>query len=174
MKKVISVILLFTIVFMLCSCNKAQNKENNSDSAEKISEEVQHVELDIPVGEYFAIVEAIYTTKQVVGEKVSVKLKIQNHSEIDYQMVEFGFYSYDKNGDQVGSVTESVSEMEAGHSTWTGYISTWMTIEEFNSIRISDFEIQEWIDDNTVTTTERIVLNPKPEIFLNQMTEIDY
>ena len=172
MKK-ISIILSVILVLLLCSCGKAPASNIIAENTPSTSEPTQKIELNIPLGKYFTIVEATYTTKQIVGEEVSVKLKIKNNTDQDFRLVSFQYYSYDKNGDKVGQVTGDIDALEANHSAWTTYISTFTTLDEFGSIRIEYFEIQEFIDDNTVTTLEKVDLNPNPEILLSQMTEKD-
>ena len=172
MKK-ISIILSAILVLLLCSCGKAPVSNIITENAPSNSEPTQKIELNIPLGEYFTIVEATYTTKLIVGEKVSVYLKIKNNTDQDFRLVTFQYYSYDKNGDKVGQVMGDIDALEANHSAWTTAISTFTTLNEFGSIRIEYFEIQEFIDDNTVTTLEIVDLNPNPEILLSQMTEKD-
>lgn len=163
----LTIILLLTLVG--CGNNGEFTDGTQNNNADETSE--QKIELDIPIGDKFTIVEATYNDTRLVGNEVVVKLKIKNKTGTTYPVVDFQVYSYDKNGDRVGSHVIDVSEMEAGHSTWTDIITTDMTLDNLNSIKIDHFKIMEWVDDNTVQTVEKIILDPKPVVFLEQMTK---
>lgn len=174
MKKWIALLLALVMCLSLCACggksDTAKDATDTTGNSEQ-KKEVESIELNIPVGDDFTIVEATYTTKQLVDEKVSVRLKVQNNTDTDFEMIMFQFHYYDKNGDRTGSLVLSASDMEAGHATWTSYIDTNLTSEDFGSVKIEYYEIQQWIDDSTVETVEKVTLDPKPEVLFEQMTQ---
>lgn len=174
MRKWIALLLALVMCLSLCACggksDTAKDATNNTGDSEQKTE-VESIELNIPVGDDFTIVEATYTTKQLVGEKVSVRLKIQNNTDTDFEMISFQFHYYDKNGDRTGSLYLDTPYLEAGHATWTYYIDTNMTIDDFGSVKIEYYEIQKWIDDNTAENVEKVTLDPKPEVLFEQMTQ---
>ena len=175
MKK-IWVMLLACLMFicLLSACGGAStsstgsnsNNTNNTQSSDK-----KVIELNIPLGDEFTIIEADYSTKKRAGGLVTVRLKIKNNTENDFDGVSFQFYSYDKNGDRVGAHFFSEGDMEAEHATWVGDISTDLTLDDFGSIKIDYYEPEEWIDDNTMQALYKVDLDPKPEVLLEQMTE---
>lgn len=171
MKKYI--VLLLTIILSLTLVGCGNNSELTEDSKNNNADETskQKIELDIPIGDKFTITEATYNDTRLVGNKVVVKLKIKNNTGTTYPVVGFQVYSYDKNGDRVGAHSIDVSEMEAGHSTWTGAIFTDLTLDDLGSIKIDYFKLQKWVDDNTVETVEKTVLDTKPVVLLEQMTK---
>ena len=182
MKKWIAWLLALVMCLVLCACgggaHDAQSSESASpektDAAEKTQEdadaEPQHIELNIPVGSRFTIVEATCSTERSAEDEVMVRLKIQNNTDEDFECVDFQFYSYDKNGDKVGEHNLGVDDMEAGHATWTSDIYTDLTMDEFGSVKIDNYEIMRWIDDSTMEPVEKETLNPKPEIPVEQMS----
>ena len=174
MKKWIALLLALMMCLSLCACggksDTAKDATNNTGDSEQKTE-VESIELNIPVGDDFTIVEATYTTDRIAGDTVSAKFKIQNNSEENFEVVQFYYFFYDKNGDKTDSLVLSVDDMEAGHATWTSYIDTDLTLDEFGSIKIDDYEIQQWIDDSTVETVRKVSLDPKPEVLFEQMTQ---
>lgn len=63
--------------------------------------------------------------------------------------------------------------MEVGHATWSGYIHTDMTLDDFGSIKIEYFSVNERTGDTVVQAGEKVFLDPKPEILIEQMAEKD-
>lgn len=171
MKKIITLLLVAVMSLSLVACAKADVDEEKSSEMENY--EQTEVELDIPVGDYFTITEACYTTKQQVGDKVSVRLKFRNDSDTTFTDVSFQYHCYDKNGDKVNSQYADVSDMEVGHATWSGYIHTDMTLDDFGSIKIEYFSANERTGDTVVQSGEKVFLDPKPEILIEQMAEKD-
>lgn len=191
MKKIM-VLLVFAGIFLLSACvSKARDSRvggaSSYNTTSFISKEMEteilsmeateavpkQIELNIPVGNDFTIVEATYSTKQYYDNTVAVKLKIKNNTDENFQMVLFQFYAYDKNGDRCGAHCLSIPDMEALQATWTFNISTKLDINDFGSIKIDYYALQEWIGENTVTTVEKVSLSPKPVVYFEQMTEKD-
>ena len=189
MKKMIALLLALVMCLTLCACGATTEPAEDiqavvdeatvsptDDVGEETAEEPVEaaeptpIELSIPLGDDFTIVEATYDTDFSSDGDVQVYLKLKNETDFTFSMVAFQTYSYDKNGDRVGGHYISVPDMEAGHATWTFSISTDLPLEDFGSIKIEYYDIQEWLDDNSVASVKYVELDPKAEVFLEQMT----
>lgn len=168
-KKLIVVISIVCILFTCCSCSSNSNNENASTTTTTSSKKESKINLDMD--DRFAIVDATYYLSPVENT-VSVKLKIKNKTNEDYDKIYFQFYYYDKNGDKIGGQYTG-EEMEADSSTWVGPISTKMEENDFGSIKINYYDILEKTGTSEYTPKEQVEFSPKIEVSVNQMNKTD-
>ena len=186
MKIFLAIIISAVMVLSVCACGGGAKPAEttstvetttvtsvNTTEAETTATEAEaqkKIELDIPIGEAMTIVEAMYDDKAFANGNAAVKLKIKNNTETTFEDVSFQFHSYDKNGDRVDSHFISVSDMEAGHSTWTNNITTGLKPEELGSVKIEYYRINERKDGRLIAG-EDVYLDPKPEILFEEMNK---
>ena len=179
MKKYVALIISAAMALSVCACGGGgKTAETTATVAEEITEaetteastEPTKIELNIPIGEDMTIVEAMYDDKAYGDGTIAVALKIKNNTAIAFDEVGFQFHSYDKNGDRVGSNYVTVSDMEAGHSTWTSNIVTKLPADDFGSVKIEYYSIGE-VKDGKRSPKKQFDLDPKPEVLFEEMNK---
>ncbi|SEA88050.1 hypothetical protein SAMN05216349_1436 [Oribacterium sp. KHPX15] len=180
MKRILTIILSTVMALSVSACGggakpaetttTVANATTETETTGETTEAPAKIELNIPIGEDMTIVEAMYDDTMYTTGDAAVKLKIRNNTETTLEEVGFQFYSYDKNGDRVGSQAFRVSDMEAGHSTWTSNFGTELKPEDLGSVKIEYYTIDE-VKDGKHYVGERVYLDPKPEVLFEEMNK---
>lgn len=167
------IVLLFAVCLIACgsSSGSSNGSSQGSTDANQASKTVSFTTED----GNFEITEIECTSHpktQNHDAYVSIRIKVKNNTDKDFDYVAFPGHGYDKNEDNLNNLNIQIRDIEAGHSAWSSEPTGGTDLEHFGGIKLTGYEIA---DEKEGTLYRNTVVDFEKKLYLplDQMSVIE-
>ena len=171
MKRYYHQVLSLFLVISLFGCGSGTNSSvSSADSGNSSGKTVSYLTED----GRFEIIEVECTEHSKTQNHdayVSVRIKVKNNTDQDFDYVEFSGQSYDKNEDNLNNIGFQLLDIDAGHSAWSSSPSGGTGLEDYGGFKLKNYEIADE-KEGTLYRQEVVDFDKKNYINLDEMNII--
>ena len=172
MKKTLkSFALIISTVLFLVGCGSGSGNNGASSNSGNSSEKTVSYLTEDGRFEIIAVECTEHAKTQNHEAFVSVRIKVKNNTDRDYDYVEFMGQSYDKNEDNLNNIGFQIRDIDAGHSAWSSNPSGGTSLENYGGFKLKSYEIADE-KEGSLYRQEVVDFDKKIYISLDEMNII--